>query len=158
MSGRRNDVAKPTLNLFEDEFGPYLDEAKQDPAFRAAFEDAEELHKILDSLVELRRTLGLSQTVVAERMGVRQPTVSGFETEGSDPRLSTLQRYARAVKARLRLILTVPADCDWASNSTAAYGASHAIGSGAASVRPSHLPREWRHADKGRDNEWAATA
>ncbi len=90
---------------FEDEFGPYVEGAKRDPAFRAAFEDAEDLHHTLDSLVALRKALGLSQKAVAERMGVRQPTVSGFETEGSDPRVSTLQRYARAVDARLRLIV-----------------------------------------------------
>lgn len=39
---------------------------------------------------------------------MRQPTVSGFEKEPSDPKLSTLQRYARALDARLRLVLEVP--------------------------------------------------
>jgi DNA-binding XRE family transcriptional regulator len=96
---------KDLPDQFGDEFRPYLEEAKRDPGFRAAFEDADDLHRTLDRLVALRKAKGLSQKEVAERMGVRQPTVSGFETEGSDPRLSTLQRYARAVDARLRLIV-----------------------------------------------------
>ena len=105
MSANPKHRADPAPGQFEDEFAPYVEGAKRDPAFRTAFEDAEDLHRALDSLVALRKALGLSQKAVAERMGVRQPTVSGFETEGSDPRVSTLQRYARAVDARLRLIV-----------------------------------------------------
>ena len=97
----------------EDELEAYLIEARQDPVFRAAYEDAEERHSILDRLVGLRRHRRLSQSVVAARMGVRQPTVSQFETEDSDPRLSTLQRYARAVEAKLSLVLVIPSECDW---------------------------------------------
>jgi transcriptional regulator with XRE-family HTH domain len=127
----------------EDEFGPYLEAALEDPAFRAAFEDEGERHRILDSLVSLRRDRGMSQSAVARQMGVRQPTVSGFETEGSDPRLSTLQRYARAVGARLRLTCTVPSECDWVSPSTLTYRGS-ATASNDASIDRSELVRDWR--------------
>lgn len=135
----------------DDEFGPYLDEAKRDPAFRAAYEDAEELQRIVDTLVGLRRALGLSQKIVAGRMGVRQPTVSGFENEGSDPRLSTLQRYARAVQARLRLIVDVPSACDWVSSSTATYRASVPVRAHAAAVQSGHLAGGWHTL---RPSEW----
>jgi transcriptional regulator with XRE-family HTH domain len=60
------------------------------------------LHGLLDTLVARRRDLGLTQKQVADRMGVRQPAVSGFETESSDPKISTVQRYARAVNAYVR--------------------------------------------------------
>jgi DNA-binding XRE family transcriptional regulator len=112
MRARPEHRAEPAAGTFEDEFGPYLEQAEQDPTFRAAYEDAADLHHTLDRLVARRKALGLSQEEVAKRMGVRQPTVSGFETEGSDPRLSTLQRYARAVEARLRLVVDVPAHRD----------------------------------------------
>jgi transcriptional regulator with XRE-family HTH domain len=144
---------------FEDEFAPYLEQAKQDPEFRAAYEDAQERHNLLDQLVALRRSRRLSQTAVAARMGVRQPTVSGFETEDSDPRLSTLQRYARAVEARLRLVLTVPAKCDWVSPGAAAYRGASPRGSVGAAVHEGELARAWRaetqqtHADR-----WALPA
>ncbi|MBV9293656.1 MAG: helix-turn-helix transcriptional regulator [Frankiales bacterium] len=113
MARRSRDTKELTQTQFTDEFGPYLDEAKRDPEFRAAFEDADSLQRIIDSLVKCRKALRLSQTDVAKRMGVRQPTVSGFETEASDPRLSTLQRYARAVEATLRVAVVVSSDCDW---------------------------------------------
>ena len=120
MANRRAaDEKKVTLP--PDGFTAYLSDAKNNPEFRAAYEDAQELQRLIDGLVKCRKALHLSQTEVAERMGVRQPTVSGFETERSDPRLSTLQRYARAVEARLRIRMEMPAHCDWVSQTRVKY-------------------------------------
>lgn len=86
-----------------DDFDDYLAKAMEDPEYRAGYEDAEAGEELLDALVHARKDARLTQTEVARRMGVRQPTVSQIENEGSDPRLSTLQRYARAVEHRLRM-------------------------------------------------------
>jgi transcriptional regulator with XRE-family HTH domain len=141
----------------EDELESYVRQARQDPAFRAAYEDAEERHGILDKLVGLRRHRRLSQSAVAARMGVRQPTVSGFETEDSDPRLSTLQRYARAVEARLRLVLVIPHECDWIFAN--AYRGASPQGNSGAPVRQGELAEEWR-AEQQHDHgkRWAISA
>lgn len=57
---------------------------------------------VVEQLVRRRRGLGLRQLDVAERMGVRQGTVAEFERRGGlDPRIGTLERYARAVESRL---------------------------------------------------------
>ena len=127
--------------------------------FRAAYEDVQERHSIVDRLVGLRHLRQLSQTAVAARMGVRQPTVSGFETEDSDPRLSTLQRYARAVEAKLRLVLVIPNECDWVSAGTTAYHGTSPRGSAGAAVREGDLAEEWR-AEKqpGHSKSWAISA
>lgn len=143
----------------EDELEAYLSEARQDPVFRAAYEDAEERHNILDKLVGLRRLRRLSQSAVAARMGVRQPTVSGFETEDSDPRLSTLQRYARAVEARLRLVLVIPNECDWISGGANAYRGKTPRGSAGAAVREGELAEEWRaEKQSGYIRSWTMSA
>lgn len=55
----------------------------------------------MQSLIELRREHKLTQTDVAERMGVSQPTVAAFEHYDSNPTVATLQRYAMAVGAVL---------------------------------------------------------
>ena len=60
---------------------------------------------LLKSLVDLRKKHRLSQAVVAERMGVSQPTVAGFERYDANPTLSTIRRYALAVGARLRTVV-----------------------------------------------------
>jgi transcriptional regulator with XRE-family HTH domain len=97
-----------------DDLDAYIANATdEDPAFRAAMEDAEAKHRLLDTLVACRRDQGLTQSDIARRMGVKQPAVSGFENEDADPRLSTLQRYARAVGGRLRVSVVTNAHCDW---------------------------------------------
>lgn len=63
---------------------------------------ADEDQELLHGLVQLRRSLGMTQAAVATLMGVSQAAVSQFERIGNDPRLSTVRRYARAVGAVVR--------------------------------------------------------
>lgn len=55
-----------------------------------------------------RLALGLSQTVVAARMGTSQSAVARLEAGALDVRISTLERYARALNHRLDLRLAEP--------------------------------------------------
>ncbi len=52
-------------------------------------------------LFELRKERGLSQTDVAERLGVTQKRISAIE-RAEDLNLSTLERYVAALGGRLR--------------------------------------------------------
>lgn len=63
---------------------------------------------VLGELTERRRTLGLSQQAVAERMGTTQSAVARLEAGGLDARMSTLERYADALGVELRLGLSEP--------------------------------------------------
>ena len=69
------------------------------PGFR---EVAESRRRLLGELVSQRRSLGLSQTEVAARMGTSQSAVARLETVAGDVRLSTLERYAEALGHTLR--------------------------------------------------------
>ena len=53
--------------------------------------------RLIASLAERRRSMGLSQTLVAARMGTSQSALARIEAGESDPRLSTIERYARAI-------------------------------------------------------------
>lgn len=90
-----------STNAPRSSFDDFLARALHNVETRAAYEDSQSRHRVVDALVRLRNRLGMTQTDVAKAMGIKQPAVSGFETEGSDPRLSTLQRYAHAVDATL---------------------------------------------------------
>lgn len=57
--------------------------------------------ELLEHLIGLREANRLSQEQVAERMGVSQSAVSQFERYDSNPKLSTVRRYALAVGARI---------------------------------------------------------
>jgi len=56
---------------------------------------------LLRSLADRRRKLGLSQTLVAARMGTSQSALARLEAGESDPRISTVERYALAVGQEL---------------------------------------------------------
>lgn len=56
--------------------------------------------KMLDDLVAIRRRT-LSQAEVAARMGISQGAVARIEAGDRNPHLSTLRRYAHAVRARV---------------------------------------------------------
>lgn len=102
----------PIPDDLPDEFGPYLDQARQSPEFDAAYDDAHAAHALIDDLIELRKQAGLTQTEVARRMGVDQPAVQKFESRRKPPMLLTVQRYARAVGARLCATVCPPEPVD----------------------------------------------
>ena len=65
---------------------------------------------VVDRLVQRRLELGLSQTVVAARMGTSQSAVARLEAGRSDLRLSTLQRYAAALGTSVGYAVGPPAE------------------------------------------------
>jgi transcriptional regulator with XRE-family HTH domain len=117
----RSIVAESPWDDELDEFDEYLDKSLNRPAFRAAYEDAEERSRLLTSLVRLRKTMRVNQSEVARRMGTTQSSISDLENGKTDPQLSTLQRYARAVTGRVRVRIELPSDCPWISSPSYAY-------------------------------------
>lgn len=61
--------------------------------------------RILRQLVGHRTRRGISQEAIAERMGTAQPAIARLEAGLSDPRLSTIERYAAALDADVEFTL-----------------------------------------------------
>lgn len=80
-----------------------------DAAIADEIDDVRDLESLIDQLIAVRKASNLRQKDVAEAMQVSQSRVSQFEAGGADPRVSTLQQYARAVHLRLHLVLDDPA-------------------------------------------------
>lgn len=91
-----------------DDLDVYIAEQMQNPQFAGAYADAETRAALLAGCVKARKNSGLTQTDVARIMETTQSAVSEFEGGGTDPRLSTLQRYARAIGAEIVVSLNVP--------------------------------------------------
>lgn len=64
---------------------------------------------LTSTLAEARSRAGLTQTQVAERLGISQSDVSKLERR-ADVRLSTLRAYASAIGFRLHVALQGPGD------------------------------------------------
>lgn len=75
------------------------------PEMKALGEDINHFIDFIQQSRQLRRAEGLTQKDMAERMETTQSCVSDFERIGGDPRIHTIQRYARAMGYRARLVL-----------------------------------------------------
>jgi len=79
----------------------FLDEvvaarSKKNPRFPDLVAEAERRRALARELASRRASAGLSQTLVAARMGTAASVVSKLEA-GADVKLSTLQRYCVAI-------------------------------------------------------------
>jgi len=84
----------------------FLDEiiqerTKKNSEFPEMVEAALRARRLLRSLAERRRELGLSQTAVAARMRTSQSALARLEGGEADPRISTVERHALAMGEEL---------------------------------------------------------
>jgi ribosome-binding protein aMBF1 (putative translation factor) len=84
-----------------------LGEAAEDsPAYDRLYEEAELAHDLGQMVYDRRTALGLSQTELAERCGMKQPQISRIEGGGTVPTIPLLRRLARALDSDLTINLT----------------------------------------------------
>lgn len=86
-----------------------VEEWKEEPEFKAAYDELEMEFTLLRELLLARQRAGLTQAEVAEKMGTKPPAVTRLETALSDnrhsPTISTLKKYAQAVGCKLEVHL-----------------------------------------------------
>ncbi len=87
-------------------FDVFLEDQLKDPDFAERFERAGEAWDVALQLVALREKAGLSQKELARKLRTSQQSISRLESpqyEGHS--LSMLRRVARALHARVRVVL-----------------------------------------------------
>ena len=80
----------------------YLDEQMRAPEFRAEYEALNAEYALIRQLIDLRIRSGLSQRQLAERAGMKQPSIARLES-GRTANLQTLHRIADALGADVRV-------------------------------------------------------
>ena len=75
----------------------------RDPDVQRSFDELAPQYEAARLLIEARTRTGLSQAEMAQRMGTTQSAIARLESGRMAPTLRTLQRYAHAVGARLRV-------------------------------------------------------
>ena len=77
----------------------------EDEKFQAAYDELTEEFNLFDQMLQARKTAGLTQQDVANRMGTKVPAVARLESSGGkhhhSPTLETLRKYAHAVGCEL---------------------------------------------------------
>jgi DNA-binding XRE family transcriptional regulator len=88
-----------------------VEEWKQDPEFKAAYDEMGTEYVLLRELLQARKRTGLTQADVAKKMGTKPPAVTRLETALSgnrqSPTLATLKKYAHAVGCKLEVHLVL---------------------------------------------------
>jgi predicted XRE-type DNA-binding protein len=79
--------------------------ALQNPEVMAAYLAEKKEEELQELLTDLRRRAGINSTQVAERMGITQPAVSKLERNASKASVSTLERYAAACGASIKIVM-----------------------------------------------------
>jgi len=82
--------------------------AARDPQFAEGLEVGYADLKIGILLRQAREMAGLTQEEVADRLGAKKSAISRMENRAGSIRLSTLERYARAIGWQLSLELRPP--------------------------------------------------
>ncbi len=79
-----------------------------DPAVKKEYDRLEDEFAILDEILSARKTAGMTQAQIAERMGTTQSSIARLETGlmvGNLPSLTMLKKYADAVGKKLQIRL-----------------------------------------------------
>ena len=79
-----------------------------DPRVKAEYDKLGPVFAIVGEMVEARRSAGLTQSDIAQRMGTSQSVVARLETARHMPTFDMVSRYAAAIGRRLDIHL-VPA-------------------------------------------------
>jgi len=101
MNGGKKREAE--ANTAEEDFlaEVILNRTKRNPDFPKLLEAAVRRRELVALLAAKREGLGLSQELVAARMGTSQPAIARLEAGEVDAKLSTLERFAAALGFRI---------------------------------------------------------
>ena len=79
---------------------------KRSPKFARNFESGYEAFEFTVMLREARKRAGITQEMVAKKLGTKKSAISRIENHAEDIRLSTLGKYAKALGLKLKVQLT----------------------------------------------------
>ncbi len=88
------------------DFRKHLDEKLQDEAFQEEWEAQELRYMVIQQLIKLRSTYGLSQSQLAKKLNTTQAVISRIENGTVNTGIDFIERLAKAFdkKVELRLV------------------------------------------------------
>jgi DNA-binding XRE family transcriptional regulator len=78
---------------------------ERDPAFALNYDSEYENFRIGALLKQARIAKGMTQEEVARRLNTKTPAISRIENHAEDIRLSTIEKYAKALDRKVRIVI-----------------------------------------------------
>jgi DNA-binding XRE family transcriptional regulator len=76
---------------------------RRDPEFAEAFESGYSNFKVGVLLKQAREKVGMTQDEIAQKLKTKKSAISRIENHAEDIRLSTIEKYAKALGKRVRV-------------------------------------------------------
>ncbi|MCL1797795.1 MAG: helix-turn-helix domain-containing protein [Eggerthellaceae bacterium] len=86
-----------------DDLDRFLEEQLKNPEFSEEWERSKPEYEIMKLLVEARSEMGMSQSELARRTGIRQPNISRLERGVCTPTLDTLAALAQGLGKEMQI-------------------------------------------------------
>jgi len=86
-----------------DDLDRFLKEQLKDPEFAQEWDRAKPEYEVMKLLVEARSEMGMSQSELARRTGIKQPNISRLERGVCSPTLDTLSALAKGLGKELKV-------------------------------------------------------
>lgn len=87
----------------ETNFQVYLDKQLKDPKFKRYYDEFGKQLEIAYALLRLRKKMGLSQSVLAKKIGTTQSNIARIEAGNENFTVQTLERIAKVYKRDLKI-------------------------------------------------------
>ena len=84
-------------------FNDFLKEQLNDSALRAEYEALEPEFTIIQAMIDVRKSAGLTQKQLSDNTGIAQADISKLENGNANPSLRTLRRLASGLGMRLKV-------------------------------------------------------
>ena len=87
----------------ETKFQDFLNEQINNPDFRKEYETLEIEDTIIQTLIDARKSSGLTQKQLSEKTGITQSDISKLENGNANPSIRTLKRLSNAMGMKLKV-------------------------------------------------------
>ena len=88
------------------DFDVWLKEELKDPYFKAEFDRQQPEFAVINAIIEARRNKGITQKILAERIGTKQSVISRLESGRANPSVAFLKKLAQALNSNLEIRFT----------------------------------------------------
>lgn len=85
------------------DFNEFLKESLKNPKVKAEYDKLQPEFALIRAVIEARIKKGLTQKVLAHKMGTKQSAISRVESGRANPSLNFLTKLAQAMNTRLEI-------------------------------------------------------
>ena len=88
------------------DFDVWLKDELKDPAFKAEFDRQQPEFAVINAIIEARRNKGITQKILADKIGTKQSVISRLESGRANPSVAFLKKLAQALNSHLEIRFT----------------------------------------------------